>query len=452
MPKENLTDRRLKTMKAAQEGERYEISDGIMPGLAVRVTDKGKKTFVLVARFPGSKNPTRRALGEYGAITLDDARQKARDWHDLIHKGIDPKLHEEEQKAREGLRRENTFGVVVEEYLRLAVIGPDETKPLQRRGLAVARELRDEFVNDKIVGGRKRTGLNKRPLESITKADILHVIDDAVARGAKYQAFNLLGHVRTFFNWAIGRGIYGIDMSPCDRMRPKVVIGKKLSRKRVLSNLELAAYWRAAGRMGYPYGPLFRLLAVTGQRKSEVAEAPRYEFDLSKKLWTIPPERMKADSAHMVPLSDLAVSILESAPTFKKGIFIFSATGGKKPVNSFSKAKQRLDCEMLKSLRAYARKSGGDPRGVKLEPFVIHDVRRTMRTGLSSLPVASIVAELVIAHTQKGLHAVYDQHAYLDEKRHALDLWAGRLRDMTSPTPDNVVPLLVPTESQQRVT
>jgi hypothetical protein len=75
------------------------------------------------------------------------------------------------------------------------------------------------------------------------------------------------------------------------------------------------------------------------------------------------------------------------------------------------------------------------------EPFVVHDLRRSMRTGLSALPVTDIVRELVIAHTQKGLHKVYDLHAYADEKRRALELWGMRLRDIVEPSPPNVTPL-----------
>ena len=189
------------------------------------------------------------------------------------------------------------------------------------------------------------------------------------------------------------------------------------------------------------------MLALTGQRKSEVAEARWSEIDLTRKLWTIPAERMKADAAHVVPLSDDVIAILGSGkndkvcglPRFKKGDYLFSTTFGKKPVNGFSKAKERLDKRMLRSWRALGRVSGKDRRKAQIEPWVIHDIRRTMRTGLSALPVSDLVRELVIAHTKPGLHKVYDQHAYREEKRHALELWAARLRNIVEPPPPNVV-------------
>jgi integrase len=187
--------------------------------------------------------------------------------------------------------------------------------------------------------------------------------------------------------------------------------------------------WAATETLGYPYAPLFRLLLVSGQRKSEVAEARWSEFDLEKREWVIPAERMKAAAAHVVPLSDEAMAILAELPRFKQGDYVFTTTYGDKPVNGFSKAKDRLDTEMLKHLPSAPA------------PWVIHDIRRTMRTGLSALPVPDIVRELVIAHTKPGLHKVYDQFAYIEEKRDALNRWAAKLRDIITPPPPNVVRL-----------
>ena len=91
MAKRNLTDRTLKALKAAKPGRRHEVWDGVVPGFGVRVTDKGRRTFILVARFSDSKHPTRRAIGVYGAITLEKARIKAREWLELVRGGTDPR-------------------------------------------------------------------------------------------------------------------------------------------------------------------------------------------------------------------------------------------------------------------------------------------------------------------------------------------------------------------------
>ena len=138
-------------------------------------------------------------------------------------------------------------------------------------------------------------------------------------------------------------------------MRPAAVIGKKQARQRVLIDKEMRAFWRASKGIGYPYGALFQMLLLTGQRKSEIAEARWSEFDLQKKLWVIPPERMKADAAHIVPLSDDVLAILKALPRFESGDCLFSTTFGKKPVNGFSKAKDRLD-ELIEKTLAKRRR------------------------------------------------------------------------------------------------
>jgi hypothetical protein len=103
--------------------------DSIVPGLLVRVTEKGTRTFMLQSRFPGSTQPTRRAIGEYGSVSLERAREKARNWIELVHKGIDPTVVEEEERQTNLRLQANTFAAVAEDYLRLQVIGPDPAKP-----------------------------------------------------------------------------------------------------------------------------------------------------------------------------------------------------------------------------------------------------------------------------------------------------------------------------------
>ncbi|MFP5078612.1 tyrosine-type recombinase/integrase [Rhizobium sp. YIM 134829] len=477
----NLTDKALKAMKPAPAGtDRYEVADAIVPGLRVRVNEAGRKTFVLLARFPisttgkrkprvdGKINPTRRTIGVYveGGVTgrsnskeggdapigsLGDARKTARQWHELLSQGIDPQTLIAETRARERIRQDNSFGFVVEEYLKTAVLGPDEKNPLMRVGKEIARNLRVEFVNDKwetgqkgagqAAGGKgkKRPGLGPRPISGITKQDILAVVDAAIARGSRTMAHNLLAHVRMLFNWAIDSGRFGIEASPCDRIKPKSVIGRKTKRKRVLSDAELRAVWAASEKIGYPYGPIYQLLLLTGLRKGEVSDAPRREFDLARKMWTIPKERMKMDNDHHVPLSDLACAVLQKLPQFERSAFAFSTSLGAKPVNGFSKAKTILDRTMLNEMRRAVAEEGGDPEEVTLQPFVIHDIRRTVRTRLSALGVNRVVAELILAHAQKDLDAVYDQHAFIDERRQALDKWAMAMRSIVAPTSGNVI-------------
>jgi integrase len=143
-----------------------------------------------------------------------------------------------------------------------------------------------------------------------------------------------------------------------------------------------------------------------------------------------------------VPLSDTACALLESLPRFRKGDHLFSTTFGEAPVNGFSKAKTRLDGRMLRTLRALARQRGDNPHAVKLDHFVNHDIRRTVRTRLSALKVQDHIAEMVIGHGRKGIARVYDRYEYAPEMREALLLWAACLRSIVEPPPPaNVVTL-----------
>jgi integrase len=416
--KRHLTDRTLKALAPAKTGTRYELRDRIVSGFGVRVNDErdpsrpgkaGHISFTLYTRYPGSSAPTRRALGRYPVLSLEQARAKAAQWRELIAKGIDPAIEEERARLAEQRKRANTFDAVAEDFIR-------EKVSTERAGRDVEGDLRREFIP---VWGN-------RSIAEITPHDVRAVIKTVKDRGAPYQAHNLLVLARRLFSWAIDQHVYGLETSPCDRLKPKAIIGPKAARTRIFTDREWRAFWNATAALSYPYGPLFRLLALTGQRRSEVAEARWREFDLTAKLWAIPPQRMKSAAAHVVPLTPPVLAILESLPRFAEGDYLFTSTQGRKPISGFNRAKRALDAKMLVELG-------------ELPPFVLHDIRRSVRTGLSALPVPDLIRELVIGHTKPGLHKIYDQHAYVDEKRHALELWAARLQSIVKPLPDNVV-------------
>ena len=294
----------------------------------------------------------------------------------MIRKGVDPGRHEDDRRAVEQERRENTFGAVAEDFIKRHLAG-------QRRAEPSEREIRAELISR----------WKDKPVGDITRRDVVAMVDTLLDRGAKRQAHNILGHARTIFNWAINRGVYGLEQSPCDRLRPSALIGEKATRQRVLTDAEIGAIWRATEGLGYPYGPLCRLLMLTGQRKAEVAEARWSEFDPDKKVWTIPPERFKSGSSHLVPLSGDSVALLNELPRFAGGDYLFSTRAGRNPVNGFSKAKARLDGLLAEEMPSPP------------EPWVLHDIRRTVRTRLSALRVPEPVAEMVIGHARKGLAA-----------------------------------------------
>jgi integrase len=411
-----LTDRTIAALRPAAAGKRYDRLDGIVPGLAVRVTDKGSKSYVLTARYPGSLNPTRRALGDVGAVSLADVRTRARAWLALIKTGVDPKGIEEAQRKAEGDKRlaalretqatfEAVVGIFLDEYVR----------PRQRQAAAVERRLKAELIPH--WAGRS--------IHSITRDDVEDLIRGIVRRPAPRYAFNVLDDMRMLFGWCVDvvprDKPYKLTASPCDRIKPGKLIGPKNVRTRVLSDAELKALWEACDEIGYPYGPLIRTLMLTGVRLNEAAGARWPEFN---GVWVIPAARFKSGQEHRLPITQDMQAHLDGLPRFKSGEHLFSARYGVHPVASFGAPKERIDKLM--------------PAGT--EPWVFHDIRRTVRTRLSALQIADHVAEMVIGHGRKGLARVYDQYRYEAEIRAALEAWQALLRRIINPQ-ENVVPL-----------
>ena len=449
MAKVNLTDRfirspsRIVEAKAMPNG-RKDYHDGVVPGLALRVFSTGHKSFNLIARYPTNpKHPARRALGDcyvpaegdetapapdptapitHGALTLFEAREKARSWLSLIGRGVDPRVLEARQRAAAERAQVNVFSRVAEEFL---------TRHAAKLAHAIKarRIVEAEFV--------KKWG--PRPITDILREECAAAIRVIVKRGKPEQARSAFEWLRRLFTWAIGTGEFGVTASPVADLSPTDMIGRKTIRDRVLKNAELCAVWQACSGpagvdalkearrrdqtrakddpLGYPYGPLFKLLILTGQREREVSEVRWSEIDLDNATLTIPATRMKGGRSHLVPLARDTVALLRSLPRFTDGDHVFTTTDGKKPINGFSRAKERLDAV-----------SG-------VQGWVLHDLRRTARTHFSALPVQDMVRELVIAHARPGLHKVYDLYEYQDEKRECLELWEQRLRDILAAKP-----------------
>ena len=267
-----LTEAFIRNVAAAPPGKRIAYSDALVVGLRLRVTDTGHKSYILWRRFNRAAHPAARALGTVGAMTLTEARDKARTWIELIKAGQDPR--------GDATTGDNTFGAIVETYLRHHVAG-------QRQAAGVERLIRKELL----------PRWRNKSLATIDRRDVIQIIDEISGRGAPYQARNLLANVKVFFGWAIERG--HVQTSPADRLKPSRLIGPASPRQRVLTDIELAAFWRAAQRMQYPIGPLFQLLLLTGQRRTKSPKRVGANSILPTELWVIPPERFKSDSSHL---------------------------------------------------------------------------------------------------------------------------------------------------------
>jgi len=384
--KKILTDRGLKTLASAPPGKRYMLWDAVVPSFGVRVTDRARITFVVMRRL--DVKILRRTLGAFPAMSLEKARRQARAFLEDIAGGVDPLVRKEEESRARVRARESSFSSIAEEFIR---------RHVARLRTAKATE---QVIRKHLIG---RFG--HRSIAEITRRDVLGFLDDLEDHPP--TARRTFVHLAQIFDWAIGREI--VSASPCERIKIGSITGPRVIRRRILTDDEIQIFWRATATLGYPLMPFLRLLLLTAQRRSEVAEMSWPEIDIRKKLWTIPPERMKTGAIHVVPLAPGAIKIIEALPRFNAGRFMLSTTAGEKAISGFANVKTRVD------------------RAAQFSDFRLHDLRRTARTHFSTIAVDDIVREMAISHTKPGLHQVYDQHSYLDERRCLFEQWEQRL-------------------------
>ncbi|BCH01803.1 integrase [Mesorhizobium sp. 131-2-5] len=436
MPRENLTDNRLKALKPAKPGERYVIMDAQVPSMGVRVTDKaplngsklkaGQISFIYIARFGGAKQPARRALGEYDIMSLEAARTKAREWAALISRGIDPKEQEAEAKEKaEAEKRERVRGAADRRRKQFERVLVRYIAARRRDGIRKVEEDRNDFKRECLPVWRGKA------VGDIQSADVMAVLEKINKRGATRQALNMAQKIGTFFNWCVDDDL--IIASPFRAKKVRTTIGEKTSRDRVLSDAEIGALWTATAA-GDVYSAVYRLLLLTGQRLNDIAQASWSEIDLDRKTLTVPAARFKSGRDHVVPLTDDAIEIIGKLPRFK-GCNWLCTLDGQGPVTIGHKVKTRIDAAMLAALRK------DDPEAT-VPAWVNHDIRRTVRTRLSELDVMDEVAEAVIGHVPTALVRTYNQSDRLKVKRDALMRWEGALKGIVgAEQASNVIPM-----------
>jgi integrase len=445
MSKTNLTDRAIKAARPA--AQLYDIHDAVVPGLSLNVLPSGVKRFVLIKRFPGSKFATRRALGAYGELTLEAARNKARQWLELIVRGLDPAEEVARHKREQDARRATTFAAVVEDYIRSEVQGHGKQSRLRTavKAMTILREILIPLLGHRPITELTATEILE-PLKLISEIGSDRALVRLKARKAPRrpgrkpqpaldQARKLLAIMERVLNWASEpRAGYGLDRSPLERVR-KQPFGVSASRDRVLNDEELAALLLALARLASPYRQAYQVLLLAGLRLSEAVQARWSEIEGD--VWTIPAERMKAKPgkarAHVVPITTALRKAFDTLPRGDRGDFIFSADNGATAVTVTSSRKKKLDELMFETLRQRAIARGEDPDKIVLRPWRNHDLRRTCRTTLSRLGVSYDVAEAVLAHINGGVGGIYDRWARFPEKRDALERWAKFLAGLGGP-------------------
>jgi integrase len=415
-----LTDLQIERQRP-DPGKRLEVPDGKVGGLYLVVQPSGAKSWALRYRVAGS--PKKFTIGPYPAIGLAAARKRAQKALAEVVDGNDPsaqkKAAREAQKASNSTadRVESVVDAYVKDYLAKNA-KPSWAKEAER---LLRVEVLPKF-------GKKRLG-------DLTDDDV-HKLLKEIAQRAPITANRTFAVFRKLCHWAMSRdGGRLIRTSPCDGIETPT---PERTRDRVLDDAEIKLAWEAFELVGWPFGPIGKLLLLTGARRDEVASMEWRELDLETRVWRLPKERTKNKRAHEIPLPAEAVEILKGLPRVEpkrapdgkaRPALVFSTTGSTS-VSGFSRAKATIDAAMVERLQEEAKARGDDPEEIKAPDWVIHDLRRTAATNLQKLGVRLEVTEAVLNHvsgSRAGIVGIYQRHDFAAEKRDALDKWAARL-------------------------
>ncbi len=423
MPRIKLTDRTVAAKKITVAGGPtihlppsegvVELWDIIVPGLALRIGYGGKRTYTVTTRINGQL--VRRRAGTTDTHTLAEARDVARDILSEAHKGNDP--YSKQAKERNSLRDQQeaarsdalTFGAVAAAWLN----DPN------RRGGA---NLKSRLTIEQRLAKHVYPVIGALRITDIGRSDIRRLVGE-IAILSPVVANRVLADVRRVFHFGIRTDL--LDASPTAGVDPP---GVERSRDRVLSDGEIAKVWRGFDALGYPYGSVLKLLLLTGARRSEAAALEWTELDGGN--WTLPAARAKNGLPHIWPLSTMARDLLEAVPHIDGSRFLFPAPsrradGIDRPVCSWSATKMKLD-------RLVAEEEG-EP----VAPWRIHDLRRTVVTGLhEALGIQPHVVEATIGHmsgsARAGVAGIYNRSEYLEQRKAALERWGQHVEEITS--------------------
>lgn len=403
-----LTDAKLKGLRPPSEGQE-EYPDADVPGLRVRIGTTGAKTFILRKRVAGKlKNMT---IGRYGPrFGLADARRKARALISDLEAGKAPPKPRTKRDGAHG-----TIRAMLPAYLA------------SKEGLRSYGEIK------RILEGYVLPEIGDRLADTLTRGEVTELVDKFAAE-TPTMARAVHAQLSAFYTWALPR-LDRLPANPCrDAGRPS----KPKARDRVLSDAELSALWSVACDEAVPWGPALKMLILTGARRDEVFSADRSEFDLKAAEWIIPGERAKNGVPHLIPLSPQALEVLEAVSEVEGSTLLFptrtKARRADAGPSGFSKAQARFR-EGVDS--ALERVEG--PR------WTLHDIRRTVATGLQRLGVRFEVTEAVLNHvsgSRGGIAGVYQRHDWKEEKRAALDSWGRHIDTLLgAEIAENVVPM-----------
>jgi len=438
-----LTAASVKKFKAG--AKRIEIRDAGCPGLMLLIFPSGLKSWGMRITRPNGKlaritlgavDPTgNESEGEPvigTALSLASARRLATWVGRELAMGNDVIAQRQRERQEREARALATFSEAALHFTEQHI------RPTMRRWQQNSQLLGVDLGEDGelalVRGGLAERWLD-RPVRDVTPDDIYHIVDEARRKAipgravrtkgpSEARARKLHAALSKMFSWLLQHR--RVDLNPCASVHRPAGPSK---RDRVLTDAELVLMWKACDSLPRPFGPCFRLLLLTACRRNEVSGMRRSEMDIDGVgVWTLPGERTKNKLVHLVPLSPLALDILNGMRSNSEIDLVFSTTGVT-AISGWSKVKKTLDAAMLKIARQEAVEAGRNPAEVKLKPWRLHDLRRTAATGQARIGVQPHVIEATLNHisgpSKASVAGLYNRHSYLDEKSAALTRWAS---------------------------
>jgi integrase len=379
-----LTQRRIETLECPPGRKDMLVFDDEQRGLAVRVTAGGGKSFLAQYSFVGSKR--RIPLGSCSAISLFDARLAARQIVGAVAGGKDP-ANERKSVALDAKRKALTLGALIGQWDKLHL---SSKRP--NYAIAASSALRRSF-------GKHLDA----PAADLDRPTVVRVLDDLAKDGKTPMAGATARYGSSLFGWAVKRG--ALAFNPFQR----VPVAPTVRRDRVLSDDEVRRVWKSTEGPG-AFNAIVRALLLTGQRREEVSGLMWGELDPDFSGWTLPAARSKNGQPHVIPLSEEMQKLLRAQPRVAGTDLVFPGERGL--FSGWSKSKARLD------------------RRSSVSSWTLHDLRRTVATGLQKLGIRLEVTEAILNHvsgSRAGIVGVYQRHSWSDEKRAALNAWGAHV-------------------------
>lgn len=388
---------------AKPTAKRRVIFDKSTTGLALIVTPKGKKSFSIVARDSEGKQVWAK-IGDPAVMSVAEARQEAPQAVARVKAGQAPVMPPLTPEAAP-----ETFQQVAERFIAKWV----ETGGKNQDGVPLrsAREIKRHFSTYLY----SRWG--SKPFVSIRRGQVTELIDDMVLTNGPVQADRVLATLAKLFNWYRQYDEYYVSPIIAEMKRSGSHTAR--ARKRILTDDEIRALWTACDSDG-TFGAFLKVALLTGQRRAKVAGMKWTDVDNG--VWSIAAEAREKVNAGSLKLPSLTLDIIEALPRIGSNPFVFPGRGNK-AMNSFSAAKRDFDAKLA------------------IDPWVVHDLRRTARSLMARAGVRSDVAERTLGHVINGVEGIYDRYTYENEKGEALAALAGLIGRILSGDTDNIVQL-----------